>query len=415
METIARPWLPASRPARYGAAMVRKPLRLALPILVLLLGLVPAVSADAAKRTVPQGFFGTVLSPEFQGAISDADFAKQTGLMARSGVENLRVTFGWRGIEPAQGRYNFALTDRIVGAAARRRITVLANVISTPRWASSRPNDVYPNRWAPRDPNLFAAFMQALIARYGPNGSFWAQNPTIPKTPVRQWQIWNEERAAVFWSTRPWATSYTRLLRVAYGAIHGADRGATVVAGSLVALGNKSTPWGQARELYRAHARKFFDALSVHPFTDGTVPVAESVRRVVEIVQRTRREMRRGGDARKPIIITELSWPAARGKIPKRRLLGLETTQKGQIARLRAAYKTLVSKRRSLHLTQAYWYEWASQYDGNSPQSDVGYRFAGLVKYRRGVFTPMPVLGAFRSVAAHYEGCRKGTDARSCR
>ena len=96
----------------------------------------------------------------------------------------------------------------------------------------------------------------------------------------------------------------------------------------------------------------------------------------------------RGGDARKPIIITQLSWPAARGKIPKRRLLGLETTQKGQIARLRAAYKTLASKRRSLHLTQAYWYEWASQYDGNSPQSDVGYRFAGLVKYRRGSFEP---------------------------
>lgn len=151
------------------------------------------------------------------------------------------------------------------------------------------------------------------------------------------------------------------------------------MAGSLVALGSKSTPWQQARELYRARARRYFDVLSVHPFTDGTVPVKESVRRVVEIVQRTRREMRRGGDARKPIIITELSWPAARGKIPKGRLLGLETTQKGQVARLKAAYKTLAIKRRSLHLTQAYWFTWASEYDGKSPQSDVGYRFSGLV------------------------------------
>jgi hypothetical protein len=395
--------------------MVRMPRRLALPILVLLLALASAVPAHAARRQAPAGFFGTVLSPEFQSSITDAGFTRQTGLMASSGVESLRVTFSWGGIEPQQGTYNFTLTDRIVGAAARRRIAVLANVISTPKWASSRPNDAYPNRWAPRDPQVFGAFMRQLIARYGPQGTFWAQNPTIPKTPVRQWQIWNEQRAAVFWATRPWASSYTRLLRVAYRAVHGADRGAKVVAGSLVALGGASTPWGQARELYRAHARKSFDVLSVHPFTDGTVPVKESVRRVVEIVQRTRREMRRGHDARKPIIITELSWPAARGKIPKRRLLGLETTQKGQIARLKAAYKTLVSKRRSLHLTQAYWYEWASQYDGNSPQSDVGYRFAGLVKYRRGVFSPMPVLGAFRSVAARYEGCRKGADARTCR
>ena len=50
-----------------------------------------------------------------------------------------------------------------------------------------------------------------------------------------------------------------------------------------------------------------------------------------------------------------------------------------------------------------------------SPQSDVGYRFSGLVRYRSRVFTPMAVLTAFRGTAARYEGCRKRTDARACR
>ena len=53
--------------------------------------------------------------------------------------------------------------------------------------------------------------------------------------------------------------------------------------------------------------------------------------------------MRKHGDGRKPIILTELTWPAAVGKVPKRALLGLETTTSGQVARLKAAYR----KRRS--------------------------------------------------------------------
>ena len=182
----------------------------------------------------------------------------------------------------------------------------------------------------------------------------------------------------------------------------------------LVALGNKSTPRATRGSGTVFTLGKFFDALSVHPFTDRLHPGgAESVRRVVEIVQRTK--MARRGRAQADHHHRD-KIPAARGKIPKRRLLGLETTQKGEIARLRAAYKMLLSKRRSLHLTQAYWYEWASQYDGNSPQSDVGYRL------RRGN-RPVPARGLHpeggggggKKKGGGTAGARKGTDPGSCR
>ena len=148
--------------------------------------------------------------------------------------------------------FDFRSTDRLVAAAARHRISVLANVLLTPRWASDRPSSPKFAYYQPRNPAFFAEFMTAVIGRYGPQGSFWSENPTIPRTPVRQWQIWNEQRATVFWATRPWAPTYTRLLRAAYPAIHRADRGAKVVAGSFVALGGVSTQWGQARQLYEA-------------------------------------------------------------------------------------------------------------------------------------------------------------------
>ncbi len=51
-----------------------------------------------------------------------------------------------------------------------------------------------------------------------------------------------------------------------------------------------------------------------------------SIDQMIEIVRRVRAQMRKHGDGRKPIILTELTWPAAVGKMPKSRLLGLETT-----------------------------------------------------------------------------------------
>ena len=406
------PWYGRRMPrtARVGVAVVA-----AVLCAGTLLGAAPG-RAEAARRSVPFGFFGTVMPMNlFQGSDAPA-LGSQTALMARSGVESVRATFDWATIEPAQGVYEWSGTDRLVETTAQRRIEVLANVLTTPRWASERPGDaLYYGRYAPRDPAFIAAFMRQLVARYGPRGSFWAEHPSLPRVPVRQWQIWNEQRADWFWASQPWAPTYTRFLQAAYTAVHAADPGAKVVAGSLVALGSVSTQWGQVRDLYRAGARRFFDVVAVHPFTDGSVPVRESVRRFVEIVRRVRREMRRAGDARKPIILTEISWPAARGKLPRARLLGLETTPRGQFQRLRAADATLVRQRRRLGVTQAYWYTWATPYDADSPQSDVSYRFSGLVRARSGAFAPMPVLGAYARVAARYEGCRKGADARRCR
>lgn len=393
-----------------------RPVLLSLLTFVALLAAVPTATAQAAERRVPFGFFGTVLTPDVSapGAISDAALEEQTALMASSGVESVRLTFPWSLLEPARGAYNWRPTDRLVGAAARHRISVLANVLLTPRWASDRPSSPQYAYHQPRDPAFFAEFMTAAVERYGPRGSFWTENPLIPRTPVRNWQIWNEQRARVFWASTPWARTYTRLLRAAYPAIHRADPGAKVAAGSLVALGGASTQWGQARQLYNAGARRYFDVIAIHPFTDASVGTRESVRRVIEIARRVRAEMRRRGDRRKRLILTELSWPAAIPGVPKNRRLGLETTARGQKVLLTAAYRRLARERRSLGITHAYWFTWASPYDDNSPSTDVSYRFAGLTRFAGGAFSRKSILSTYARVAAHYEGCRKGADGR-CR
>ncbi len=141
----------------------------------------------------------------------------------------------------------------------------------------------------------------------------------------------------------------------------------------------------------------------------------DTIWRTLEIVRRVRAQMRKHHDGRKPIILTELTWPAAVGKVPKSRLLGLETTSKGQVKRLSAAYKKLAKVGRKMRITQAYWFAWATPYDNNTPQSDVTYRFAGLNRFAGGVFSTLPVLKTYSRLAAKYEGCRKSSNARRCR
>lgn len=255
--------------------------------------------------------------------------------------------------------------------------------------------------------------MRRLVLRYGPDGTFWAANPGIPRVPVRQWQLYNEQMAPWMWASKPWPRTYTRVLKAAYPAIHGADRRAKVVVGSLVAVGRFS-PWDGMRALYKAGAKRYFDVVAIHPCTNDRRSVRNTVRQVIDIIDFVRDRMRTFHDARKPVILTELTWPAAVGKLPKRRLFGLETTFRGQVARMRAVYRRLVKVRRKLRITETYWYTWATQYDGKSRQ-DVSFRYAGLTRLRDGGFSPMPILRTYTKVAARYEGCRKSSNVRRCR
>ncbi len=397
-------------------ALSRRPTTLpALTTAALLVLLALPLAASAAPRKVPFGFFGTVLPPNMSNELSVSNEAldAQMALMASSGVESVRFPVTWADTEFAPGSYNWNRSDRIVGASARHGISVLFNVINTPKWASTRPKSSNPYSFPPRDPALFASFMTQAVQRYGPTGTFWSLNPDIPRVPVRQWQIWNEQVAPWMWGPRPWQKTYVPVLKAAYRAIHNADSGAKVVAGSLVAYGDY-TQWDGMRDLYKAGAKGSFDLIAVHPFTNYPTSVRRTVDNTLEIVRRVRSRMKARGQGRLPIIVTELTWPAAQGRVPKSKLLGLETTPKGQVVRMKAVYKRLAKVRRKLAITQTYWYSWATEYDSKSKQSDVTFRFAGLNRYRGGAFSPMPVLKTFTALARKYEGCAKSTDARVC-
>jgi hypothetical protein len=255
--------------------------------------------------------------------------------------------------------------------------------------------------------------MRQLVQRYGPNGAFWKQNRGLPKVPVREWQIWNEEDARFFWRPSPWAPGYVKLMKATYPAIHGADHGAKVVAGSFV--GAPESPWDAARDLYRAGGRRYFDIVSVHPFTNNPNSVQDSAARAMLIAQFVRNVMNHYGDRNKPIILTEMTWTATLHKIPADGYLGFDTTAQGQAARLQAAYRLAASDRSKLNISQVYWFTWASSYQADGITSTEAFNFSGLNLFNGSTIRSLPLLTTYANVAAQLEGCHKTTVATRCR
>lgn len=369
-------------------------------------------TTGTVPAAVPQGFVGVDADGPLFGSDTTIDFSKQVSAMVASGVESIRVAFSWAAAQPyrtwadvpaaqksqftnAGGQpIDFETTDMIVSAAARRRVSVLPTVLYAPSWdAIDNPDGVdYPQQYAP-----YGAYLTALIGRYGPHGSFWSENPGIPKMPIRSWQIWNEPNLSYYWK-QPFAAGYVAMLRVAHAAIKRADPGAKVVLGALTNLA-----WKSIGQIYRVGgARNMFDVAAVNGFTLAPA-------NVILYLRFMRDAMNRFGDHLKPLVATEISWPSAKGRTPQH--FDFDTTEAGQARDLAAVLPLIGQNRVSLGLTGFFYYTWM----GEEQTGDPAFNFAGLLDFHNGRVTAKPALAAFRSGVLALEQCkRKGAVATGC-
>ncbi|MEO8688942.1 MAG: hypothetical protein ABI611_12080, partial [Solirubrobacteraceae bacterium] len=320
------------------------------------------LAAPAQARSVPRGWLGV----QADGPLTEPGnpFASEWGLMAASGVENVRVAFDWRAAQPSPGGpIDFSATDAAVVAASQQRLPVLPVVHRTPDWAAARPGDGAAS--APKGTAAYASFLTALVGRYGPAGSLWAERPELPRVPIRDWQIWNEPNLTRYWTSQPFAKPYVKLLRASRRALRAADPGSRTI---LAGLPNES--WIALRKVYKAGGRGTFDAVALHPYTGRP-------RNVIKLIEFARREMRRFHDGRRPVWLTELSWPASQGKTAG--APGFVTTDRGQASRLKLALQLLAKARKRLKIGRVVWYTWLSR-EGSANSFD----WSGLRRQRGG-------------------------------
>ncbi len=389
-----------------GVAANLRPMRVRLLVVfaTLAIGLVAAMPAAAR---VPQGFVGTVLNGPF--FYPQFDQSGQMNKMVSDGVESLRTSFNWAVMQPYKSYssvpaaqkaefqdvnglpINDSVMNSLVALAAARRMTILPVVEYTPGWDSRNPRSA---ATPPSSPAAYARFIVAMIHLYGPHGSFWAANPSLPRVPIRMWQIWNEPDFTVYWSKQPFESSYVKLLRAVRPAVRAADPGAKIV---LAGLPNFS--WRYLADIYKFKgARKLFDIVAVHPYTatpSGAVTILKKVRTV----------MNQHGDSKKSMMATELSWPSAKGLA--KTSFENSTTVAGQASKVSQAVRLMAKNRKRLRLAAFYYYTWITNQTLPGAKHDP-FNFAGLLSFLDGSgISAKPVLRTFTRAALSVEGCKR--------
>lgn len=303
-----------------------------------------ALAAPAAAY-LPQGFIG--ISPQSPATASDYR------LMEESGVQSIRLPFGWSSIEPdgpSPLGAEWAGYDHAVGLAAEYGMRVFPVVYGTPEWVAPSPKRLPVStpwqRWA------WASFLRALAGRYGPGGAFWEENPDLPELPFHLWEIWNEENLVTF-AERPNPAEFATLIRISGRVLHRADPRAQVIVGGLFGQPLQIPPnvgsGNYVARLYRAgRVKPFFDGIGLHPYVGEPVAMGRQLANL-------RRVMRRYGDGRTPLYVTELGWGSDNG--PTRWQRGLL----GQAEALSESFEMLSENRLRWGVRGAWWYTWSDE------------------------------------------------------
>lgn len=313
--------------------------------------LLAATPATAAPGRAPAGFFG--VTP--QAPLNSGDLARMAPLDL-----TLRMPFYWFQLEPERGTYDFSSLDLAVGQAAAAGVRVLPFVTGSPAWMAG--DAALPPLKGSRA-KAWERFLRQLVARYGPDGYFWAGRRA--RQPIRRWQIWNEPNFRIFWHPRPSPGAYVKLLRRSGRVIRRSDPGAQIMAAGLAPVEGGLFPWEFLRRMYRVpQASQAFDLVALHPYSTSLGALEYQLRAM-------RRVMARAGDGSKPLLVTEIGV-ASGGRRPN----PFDKGRRGQARFLAAAYDLMLENRRRWRLGGAYWFTWKDSAD--SDPHCVFCEFAGL-------------------------------------
>jgi hypothetical protein len=322
------------------------------------------LAAAAPAQAVPGDFWG--VSP--QGTPNVEQFQR----LRRGGVDSVRIPIAWTSIQPNGGaEANFTAPDQLVAGAAAAGLNVLPFVYDAPSWAVTPARVPGSSAKAPKtlpvktgaQRTAWTNFLKLVVARYGPGGSFWAANPGLPESPIRTWQIWNEENFKYF-VVRPSPSDYGKLINLSYSAIKSVDRGAKLILGGMFARPKeaefKSKP-PQAYfatdfldQVYRSTPgiKTKFVGVALHPYTT-------MYQQLTPDIEEFRAVLKANHDAGKKLWITEIGWssehPSAGDSFAK--------GPAGQATQLKGAFNLFKSKAAKWKLQRIYWFSVDDQAD----------------------------------------------------
>jgi hypothetical protein len=281
--------------------------------------------------------------------------------MRRTGIGSLRFAVYWASAEPSPGVYDWQSIDDLLTETSAYDLELLPVIWGSPSWATATARRGGCRLAAARCSALqlpvhnhsqrraWSNFLQALVARYGPDGTFWNLHPELPYRPLRGWQIWNEENDHRFAEAS--VSDYARLLRVSAPAIRSVDPFARIILGGLYATPTVKPSLDATtflELLYRRGVKRLFDAVALHPYAADPGLMAADITAV-------RAVMARHGDGSRDLYITEFGWGS------QEKAAGGDKFEIGpdlQAEYLKEAWAILLANRYRWHIPTAYWFTW---------------------------------------------------------
>lgn len=318
----------------------------------------------ASAAALPARFFGVVP----QSTLSQEEFTT----LRQGGVKSMRVALVWGAMQSKRGgAYEWGSFDPIVERAAKSGIELLPFVVGTPAWAV--PNANVPGTGGAKAPahlpaggtsaSAWTAFLKAAVARYGPNGSFWTENPLVPDQPIGAWQIWNEPNFKYF-VAKPNPTEYGKLVKISSAAIKSVDPTARVILAGLFSkpaggrrlagkrVANPTSPnWFASyflEQMYKTNPGigSRFQGVALHPYV-------ARYRQLPAEIEEVRGVMTRAGDGTKGLWITELGWSSEPPQGPSN---VFAVGAAGQARELKGAFTLLKQDQAKFRLQHVYWF-----------------------------------------------------------
>jgi glycosyl hydrolase family 10 len=357
-----------------------------------LVGACVVVSASGAtgapgKASAPAGFYGVVPST----TLTAGDFKR----MHKAGVGSIRLGFAWPTLQPNRGGgFDFSQTDNAVSLAAANNIKILAILGGTPSWESGGCTDkdcynhIKLNKG--KEKAAWKAYVQAVVQRYAPGGTFWqGSSGTIPGG-ITDWQIWNEQNNP---NEKNSAKTYVQLVKLSNRVIKATDPTATIVTGGMFGEprgGKKSTAWGYLKQLYSNGIGGKIDAVALHPYAvkpGGIVPQ----------IQNIRDELKAAHHSKVETLVTEIAWGSSKKKHPDTggRGRAFQVGIKKQKQNLTASFKLLTSHRKEWNIGGVYWFGWKDP-PNNAPAGLCAFCYSSGL-YKSNGTTAKPALGAFKA------------------
>ena len=199
------------------------------------------------------------------------DLVETVARLRLAGATHTRESIAWYRVEPARGRWTFAAIDPWVRESARQGLRIVALLDGPPEWATGT-GDRHVAPVAGQALADYANYARRLVERYGTNGTFWSENPDVPKLPIVEWDVWNEPYMSHFWRNGgehawPDPGGYARMFKAVVAEARKADPHAKFMAEVEISSSDASNQPFLSRMFDAVpDLAQYMDIASSHPY-----------------------------------------------------------------------------------------------------------------------------------------------------